>query len=292
MIRWKIRLPLPVNARRTIGWPVVRVEVGLRTGRLQLCAGHLRDPLLLVRVRRVVLEQVVDGLPDRGVAGRARVVLGRRARDHRGAGRDGEDLPALRHSRNARVEQPLTRVRRPCDQPLVLVEEVVGGRCALFRLRLLAREQVVEAGGRDGDSRESGGRDRGTGEIALEVVELELRGLADQLRGLCGVFHARQLDHDLVVALLADLRLGDAELVHAAPHDRDGVVETLLRDLLSLRRYGLEHHLEAALQIEAEARLLVRRRPRDSQQGHTDDRGHDQADEDQMVTACVHGGSA
>jgi len=36
---------------------------------------------------------------------------------------------------------------------------------------------------------------------------------------------ARELDHDLVRALLADLGLGDAELVDPLAHDRDRAVK-------------------------------------------------------------------
>ena len=48
-------------------------------------------------------------------------------------------------------------------------------------------------------------------QVALQVVELELRGLADQVGRALLVVDAGQLDDDLVAALLADLRLGDAD---------------------------------------------------------------------------------
>ena len=47
-------------------------------------------------------------------------------------------------------------------------------------------------------------------EVALQVVQLELRGLPDQVGRALLVVDAGQLDDDLVAALLADLRLGDA----------------------------------------------------------------------------------
>ena len=69
----------------------------------------------------------------------------------------------------------------------------------------------------------------GPDEVLLEVEELELGGLPDQLGGLLGIRDARQLDDDLVRALLAELRLGDAELVDAVPHDVDGAIEVVRR---------------------------------------------------------------
>ena len=145
VIRWKMRLPLPVNARRTIGWPVCGSKSAVVPDDFRSRTGHLRDALLLVRVRRVGLEEVVDGLADLGVAGRARVRLGRRAGDHDRPGRDGEHLSALRHLLDPAREEPVTRVGRAGEDPLVLPEEVEGGRRALLRLRLLAGEQVEQA---------------------------------------------------------------------------------------------------------------------------------------------------
>jgi hypothetical protein len=95
-----------------------------------------------------------------------------------------------------------------------------------LRLRLLAGEQVVEAGVATGSARTLRRRPR-AGQIGLEVVELELRGLADQLRGLSASSRPAARSRS-GRALLADLGLGDAELVDAVAHDRDGVVEALL----------------------------------------------------------------
>ena len=50
------------------------------------------------------------------------------------------------------------------------------------------------------------------------------------------VADARELDDDLVTALASDDRLGHAGLVHALPHDLDGAVKVLLRDLAPARR--------------------------------------------------------
>ena len=114
--------------------------------------------------------------------------------------------------------------------------------------------------------------DRRRHERGLEVVELELRGLADDRRGLVHVVHRRQLDHDLVRALLADLGLGDAELVDAVAHDVDRAVEVLGRELVAARRLRLQHDLEAALEVEALAQRLVDRRAREREQRDADER--------------------
>ncbi len=88
-----------------------------------------------------------------------------------------------------------------------------------------------------------------------------------------------QRDRDLILALRADLRLGDAEAVDAVAHDRDRAVEVLLRQLAPLRRHGLLRDLEAALKVEAERRLLVQRRRRRDHQTDADERGDDQGDD-------------
>jgi len=100
-------------------------------------------------------------------------------------------------------------------------------------------------------------------ERRLEVVQLELRRRADDLRCCFRVLDARKLDDDLVVTLGADLGLGDAELVDAIPHDVDRAVEVVLREIAVRRRNGLESDFEPALEIETERRLLVKRRPGD-----------------------------
>ena len=58
--------------------------------------------------------------------------------------------------------------------------------------------------------------------VRLPVVELEPRGLADDLLGARDVADVRQADRDLVAAGGLDLGLGDAELVDALAHDVDG----------------------------------------------------------------------
>ena len=123
---------------------------------------------------------------------------------------------------------------------------------------------------------------RRAGDVRLEVVELELGGLADDLRRLAGVVHAGELDHDLVLALLADLGLGDAELVDAAAHDRDRALHAGGVAGLVLRRDRLQHDLETALEVEPEGDLLVHGRARHAQGRHAGERQRDQAYENQM----------
>ena len=53
-------------------------------------------------------------------------------------------------------------------------------------------------------------------------------------------------------------------------------------DLLALRRHRLQDDLEAALEVEAERRLLVDRRARDREQGNADERREDEAHQDEM----------
>ncbi len=64
-----------------------------------------------------------------------------------------------------------------------------------------------------------------------------------------------ELNHDLVRALLADLRLGHAELVDPVPHDVDRPVQIIRRKRVTLRGIRLEDDFETALQVEAERRL-------------------------------------
>ena len=63
--------------------------------------------------------------------------------------------------------------------------------------------------------------------FALPVVEVQLGGRADLLRGALGVLDAGQADLDLVVARALELGLGDAERVDALAHDVERAVERL-----------------------------------------------------------------
>jgi hypothetical protein len=76
-----------------------------------------------------------------------------------------------------------------------------------------------------------------------------------------------KLDHDLVRALLADLRLRDAELVDAVPHDVDGPVDVFGREHVPSWRLCFEHDLEATLEVEALTERAVSRGA-----GHRDER--------------------
>ena len=63
-----------------------------------------------------------------------------------------------------------------------------------------------------------------------------------------------------------------AELVDAAPHDLDGAVEVLVREIAVRRRNRLQRHLEPTLEVEPERRRLVERRAGDREQRHADER--------------------
>ena len=99
---------------------------------------------------------------------------------------------------------------------------------------------------------------------------------------------AGKLDDDLVGALLADLRLGDAELVNPVPHDLDRPADVVGGQRVALRRYRLQHDLESALEVEPERRLAVGRRARDHEQGHPGERQKDDPQQDEMVAPVRH----
>ena len=125
-------------------------------------------------------------------------------------------------------------------------------------------------------------------EVSLQVVQLELRGLADQLRGVLLVFHAGQLDDDLVAALNADLRLGDTGAVDSILDDRAGVFHALLVNLRALLRLGLLDDLEAALEVEAERWRLVDRRPRHAEQDNANQGHENEAHQNEVRTPLGH----
>ena len=99
------------------------------------------------------------------------------------------------------------------------------------------------------------------------------------------VLDAREVDHDLVVALLADLRLRDAEPIDAVAEDLDRAVEVGLLQRAVRRRHRLQRHLEPALQVEAERRLVVERRCGNHEQRDADQPGDDQPNENEVGSA-------
>ena len=153
-----------------------RVEVRARARELEILARHLGH------VRRGVLEEVVVG-----PVGNDPGSLVARAHDRVLA--TGDDDHPLGHRQHLPRPGSLVRdllrlgsgVERAVDEPLRLrVEDVEGVRRPVLRLCLDARQQVVQRGELD---REALNRDRRPRERRLEVVELELRRLADDLRG-------------------------------------------------------------------------------------------------------------
>ena len=120
-------------------------------------------------------------------------------------------------------------------------------------------------------------------DVGLPVVERQLRGRADLGLGAPGVAHVREADRDLVAARRLDLRLGDAQLVDAVAHDVDRSLERVLGHRLRLRaREALVDELDAALEVEAENRLLGLDRagdPGDHDQGANQQPEDDEQDE-------------
>ena len=101
--------------------------------------------------------------------------------------------------------------------------------------------------------------------VRLPVIEVQLRGLADLVLGARGVAHVGQRHVDFVFARALDFRLGDAQLVDALAHDVDRPFERFGVDLRLGGRLGLVDELDAALQVEPQARRLGRRsRPSDA----------------------------
>ena len=244
--------PAPVNCIVTIGWFDLRVEVLPGTAQLEVGARHLRD------LRRVVVQQVPQ---PRGRRPDARADVVRGTRDDDGARGYGEQLEPFRHLAAVLAQRHRLGRDRARGELFLRVEEPVLLRRSLCRKRLLTCEQRVHRVLRDWGA---AGVDRGRCKIRLEVEELELRRLADDLRRGSGILDAGQLNRDLIVALLANLGLGDAEPVDAVAHDRDRAVEVGLRQRPVLRQHGLQRHLEPALKIEAECRFLVKRRATES----------------------------
>jgi hypothetical protein len=268
----------------------VRIDVRARPRELQVGAGHLRDAAVALRVRQAVLEQV-ERLAACDLLRADAVALGRVAADDDRVLRDAEDrrrpferalllLLGLLERR-----QQILRRHRPRDHTMVRVEQVPLRRRAAVgeRARLRRIQQPVEAPRRDRHLLQPRCHRR-AGQVRLEVVELQDGRLADQLRGRGRVVHARELDHDLVRALLADLRLRDAELVDPVPHDVDRAGQVVCRQRVALRRVRLQHHLEAALEVQAEGRLAVDGRAGNGEQGDADESRDDAAEQREVST--------
>ena len=272
------------------------VEVLARAVELQVLAGHLRDGLArLDRLFAAVVADQVVRVARRICRADARAdVLADPAAEDGRVGRNAEDAPPLRQ--RARFAGSLDRVRLEqlvlvADGPgahlLLVVEEVPGRVRAVLDERLLAGEESVE---RLLGNREALCADRRGLEVRLQVEELELGRLAEDLDHLLRVLQPREVDHDLVVALCADLGLRDAQSIDAVAQDLDRAVEVGLLQRPVRRRYRLERHLEPALEVEAERRLLLERRAGKGDQSDGDQAGDDQQRKDE-VRSTFHGSS-
>jgi hypothetical protein len=111
---------------------------------------------------------------------------------------------------------------------------------------------------------------------------VELGRLTDLFARMRGIRDVGQPDADRVGADPRDLRLRHAEGVCSLPDDLDRAVHVGAVDRRVLRcRPGLEDQLGAALEIEAQGRLLRR----DDDGGPHDQQGH--KGEDEQVAAAV-----
>ncbi|TML23210.1 MAG: hypothetical protein E6G32_06425 [Actinobacteria bacterium] len=199
--------------------------------------------------------------------------------------RDTHVVPGLRNGpaelflHDLGLEQHRFRRLRPRPRNLLVVKQVPLRRRSLVgeRDRLGSGEQIEQAA--HGDRLVLERVDRRAGQVGLEVVELQDGRLSDQLRGDRGILDARELNHDLILALLPDLGLGHAQLVDAVPHDRDRAVDRVGIELVSLLRNRFEHDLETALEVEAERQLPVRGRAWHGQQGDAGERRDDKAEQ-------------
>ena len=163
-------------------------------------------------------------------------------------------------------------------------KEVVRLRRALLRVGLHRVEKGVERRER----RRVATRDRRLGEILLEIEELQLSGRAEDRRRLCRIVDSSELDDDVGGALARDVRRGDAELVDAVENDVLRGLHLRRVDRLAAVRDRPEDDLEAALQIEAQRRLLIRRRAGDGEERGADRGGQDDRHEDEVVAAFSH----
>ncbi len=226
--------PSPVKSKVTFGWLVVGSK---------FCSGFLISvPFSAGRSLSTYCRDFAScacGSESDGLAGAAAThrPLGHRL-DHRALGLllvvelDEEVLLPLRGSR-----QKLVRL---------LVEQVVGRPAAscsrrhsgfCFEANLHRGPEVRERVGlgRDGLARVRMGRIPRKSllgrrdDVRLEVVEVELRGLPDELDRLLGVLDVRQTDLDAVLPDARDLRLGDAELVDPGSDDVDRPVDRARR---------------------------------------------------------------
>ena len=262
MTSWKFFRPSSVKRNVTIGSPRRRVALLARV--LDLGAAQLG----VVPHDEVALEGRVAW----------KVLRTLRLQHHR-ARRDLEHLEALRHPAVVLGQQLLARGVRPRGQRLVRPEQVELPlrRVVVVYLRRALRgalDRRVEAVDRRGGA---------TDDVALPVVEVELRGRADLGLGALQVLHAGQADRDLVVAEPLDLGLRDAQAVHALPHDVDRAVDRLGRDLALRGRLALVHQLDAALQVETELGLL-----RDDDRHRADHEAEHQQDHEQISPPRAH----
>ncbi|GBD46582.1 hypothetical protein HRbin41_01410 [bacterium HR41] len=116
--------------------------------------------------------------------------------------------------------------------------------------------------------------------VRLPVVKLELSGGSDLLDRPLGVLDVGQPDGNLIGTGALDFGLGDTERVGALADRLDRIVDRLRGDLGHLRgRLTLVDQLDAAAQVETEARRFVQRRAgHDHQRRQHEQRGDERED--------------
>lgn len=71
-------------------------------------------------------------------------------------------------------------------------------------------------------------------DVVPDDTEFEVRRLADDLNGACGVGKAGQLDLNAMVLLLADIRFSHTELVDAVAYGLHSLIEGHVLDMCAL----------------------------------------------------------
>ena len=87
--------------------------------------------------------------------------------------------------------------------------------------------------------------------VPFHVLELQHGRLAQHGNGLFRILHSGQFHDDLVLALALDHRFRQAQFIDPAFDDLDGPVDGVVIHLAFRRFLGLEHHMGAALQVQA-----------------------------------------
>ena len=288
--------PLSVNCINTIGSPVVVSKSCARARELEIGAAHLgHRPCsrpAFVGSKRIEVEEIrgrvdrvdagADDLADAAREGRPSSAARRRSSTPSGA------CPSRRPPR-----PPCSAAACPCRRPGRRAASSCRRRGTTSSWCSPRREPADRRGASTASPSRSGSPARsidGATRLASRSKSSSWAVLPRISITCSGFLTPGQVDHDLVVALLADLGLRDAEPVDAVAEDLDRAVEVGLLQRPVGRRHRLQRHLEAALEVEPEGRRLLDRRPGNGEQPDADESGGDQRDEGE-VRSTVHGSS-